>query len=150
MKNCISNLKRSSLIAAVLFVLYLPAQLGAQALRFQIKVAPEVSSAPVSGRMIVFLSAQEKPQSELGPGFAEDARKVWIAAQEFHDIKPGDTVEINPDEIAFPKPLSQAPAGNYQAMAVLDVNHDYAYAGNTPGDLRSDVIPVRDLNPANT
>ena len=150
MKNRISNLKRWPLIAAVFFVLYVPTQLWAQALRFQIKVAPEVSSAPVSGRMIVFLSSQEKPQTELAPGFAEDAHKVWIAAREFHDIKPGDTVDVNPDEIAFPKPLSQASPGNYQAMAVLDVNHDFAYAGSTPGDLRSEVIPLRDLNPANT
>src|SRR5215470_1429197 len=131
------------LIAAILFALCIPTQLGAQALRFHVKLQPELSNSPVSGRMLVFLSLEEKPQEELRPGFAETTNQVWIAAKEVHDLKPGEMVDIDPDEIAFPKPLSQAPAGNYQAMALLDVNHHFAYAGTTPGDLRSEVISVR-------
>lgn len=141
---------RKSLFALLLAVACFSAQAGAQALRFHITVAPELSTSPVSGRMLVFLSAEEKLQTELHPGFADTTDQVWIAAREVHDLKPGETLDFDPDEMAFPKPLSQAPAGKYQAMALLDVNHDYAYSGDSAGDLRSAVIAIADLNPANT
>jgi S-formylglutathione hydrolase FrmB len=142
-------------IRRILFAVFLviacgPTPAWAQALRFHIKMAPEASASPVSGRMLVFLSSEEKPQPELHPGFGDDTRQVWIAAREVHDLKPGETLDFNPDELAFPKSLSQAPAGKYQAMALLDVNHNYAYNGDTPGDLRSAVLAIPDLNPANS
>lgn len=150
MKTYVSHLLRRWIFAAVILACCLPAQLVAQSLRFHIKLAPETSKTPVSGRMIVFLSSEQEQKKELTPGFADTTDKVWMAAKEVHDLKPGDTLDLDPDDIAFPKPLSQAPGGNYQAMALLDVNHNYAYRGIRPGDLSSPVIVVKDLNPANT
>ena len=150
MKNNLSHSLRRWVIVAAIFACCLPAQLLAQSLRFHIKIAPELGTTPASGRMIVFLSSEQEPKKELSPGFAETTGKVWMAAKEVHDLKPGDTFEVDPDEIAFPKPLSQAPSGNYQAMALLDVNHNYAYRGARPGDMLSAVIVLKDLNPANS
>jgi S-formylglutathione hydrolase FrmB len=147
MKHRILRLLVLSLACASLFS---PIQLAAETLRFHIRFAPELGSQPASGRMIVLLSSQEKPLEELSPGMGDNVRQVWIAAKEVHDLKPGEAMDLDPDELAFPKPLSQAPAGNYQAMAVLDVNHDYAYQGSSPGDLLSPVLAVQQLNPANT
>ncbi|HEY6352453.1 MAG TPA: alpha/beta hydrolase-fold protein [Candidatus Angelobacter sp.] len=141
---------RRLLVLAVLLAISVPAQLVAQSLRFHIKVAPELGNTPVSGRMIVFLSSEKEPKKELSQGFADTTNQVWITAQEVHDVKPGETVDVDPDRLAFPKPLSQAPAGDYQAMALLDVNHNYAYRGDRPGDLRSVVVALKSLNPASS
>jgi Putative esterase len=147
MKHRILRLVVLSLACVSLFS---PIQLAAETLRFHIRLAPELGSQPASGRMIVLLSSQETPQEELSPGMGDTVKQVWIAAKEVHDLKPGEAMDLDPDERAFPKPLSQAPAGNYQAMAVLDVNHDYAYQGSSPGDLLSPVLAVQQLNPADT
>ncbi|HEY6251363.1 MAG TPA: alpha/beta hydrolase-fold protein [Candidatus Angelobacter sp.] len=147
MKKHFSRALQASLTLAILLAVCVPAQLVAQSIRFHIKVAPELSSTPVSGRMIVFLSSEPGPKKELAQGFADTTNKVWIAAREIHDVQPGDTVDLDPDELAFPKPLSQAPAGNYQVQALLDVNHNYAYRGVRPGDLRSVVVALKELNP---
>ena len=149
MKTYLSQSLRRWIVIAAILACCLPAQLVAQSLRFHIKVAPELGATPVSGRMIVFLSSEQEPKKELSPGFAETTGTVWMAAKEVRNLKPGNTVDLDPDEIAFPKPLSQAPSGDYQAMALLDVNHNYAYRGSRPGDLRSAVIAVKNLNPAN-
>jgi hypothetical protein len=66
------------------------------------------------------------------------------------DLAPGKSIELDPDEIAYPKPLSQAPAGDYQVMALLDVDHNAAYNTFTNPDLRSVVVQVKALNPAQT
>src|SRR5215469_3327258 len=149
MKKLLSHSLRLLPVLAVALAVCAPVQLFAQSIRFHIKVASELGNTPVSGRMIVFLSSEKEPKEELSQGLGETTNQVWIAAQEIHDVKPGETVDVDPDRIAFPKPLSQAPAGDYQAMALLDVNHNYAYRGARPGDLRSAVIAVKDLNPSN-
>lgn len=137
-------------LLALLLAVCAPAQLVAQSIRFHIRVAPELSSTPVSGRMIVFLSSEKEPKKELSQGFADTTNQVWIAAQEIHDARPGETIDVDPDLVAFPNPLSQAPAGDYQAMALLDVNHNYAYRGARPGDLRSAVVVLKGLNPSSS
>lgn len=75
---------------------------------------------------------------------------MWIAAEEIRNLQPGQTVDFDPDRLAWPTGFSNAPRGNYQAMAVLDVNHHYAYNGLNPGDLRSRVLQIKDLDPRRT
>ncbi len=125
-------------------------QIATQPLRFRIQLAPELGWAAVSGRLIVFLSSKPGQEKELSPAFGEDAGSVWLAAKEIHDLKVGEAINLDPDEVSFPQPLSRAPAGDYQVMALLDVNHDYAYVGSSAGDIRSAVVAVKQLNPAHT
>jgi S-formylglutathione hydrolase FrmB len=119
-------------------------------LRFRVKLAPELGSNPESGRLIVLLSSEKASKQELQPGFGESMRSVWIAAEEVHSLHPGETFDFDPDRLAWPIPLSRAPPGDYQLMAVLDVNHHYAYNGLNPGDLPSPVLQIKSLNPKKT
>ena len=94
---------------------------------------------PVSGRLLLFIS----PNS----GDASDAKSVdmdmmspasvYVAAKEVAHLVPGESVDIDADDVVFPRPLSSAPAGSYRVQAVLDVHHNYNYAGRVAGDLLS-------------
>jgi len=97
--------------------------------------------APVSGRLLLFVA----PPS--GDGSAVDMNmmspeSVYVAAKEVARLAPGESIDMDADDLVFPKPLSQAAAGSYRAQAVLDVHHSYNYDGRAPGDLVSDSISV--------
>ena len=117
-------------------------------LHFRIKLAPELGSEARSGRLLIFLSSSLKPEKELHPAFGAESHSVWIAAREVDDLAPGATVEFHGDEISYPAALAQAPAGDYQAMALLDANHHYAYNQDSAGDPRSEVVALKQLDPA--
>ena len=135
-------------LATVVFLL-LTTSLFAQVpgrLHFRVTLDPALSATPLSGRLIIFMTDNPVPQQVLDAGF--EGNTVWLAAREIQDLAPGKSVEIDPDEIAYPKAFSQAPAGDYQVMALLDVDHNAAYSTFTNPDLRSVVIQVKGLNPA--
>jgi hypothetical protein len=70
---------------------------------------------------------------------------TYIAAKEVPILMPGASVDIDADDIAFPKPLSEAPTGEYRVQAVLDVHHSYNYEGRSAGDLVS--VPTNIIVP---
>jgi S-formylglutathione hydrolase FrmB len=118
-----------------------------QPLRFHIKLGRTVASQAVSGRLLVFMAPFEPPRDELSPDFGANAHRTWVAASEIHNLKPEGAVDLDPDQLAYPAPFSTRKAGDYQFMALLDMNHDYAYAGDTAGDLRSPVLSLQQLDP---
>ncbi len=63
-------------------------------------------------------------------------------------MEPGAAVEVYGNEPSYPAPLAQAPAGDYQVMALLDVSHHYAYNGSSAGDPRSEVVGLKQFDPA--
>jgi hypothetical protein len=92
--------------------------------------------ATLSGRLLLFIM---QPTSD---GAAVDINmmapeSVYVAAKEVAHIAPGETIDIDADDLAFPRPLSQAANGNYRVQAVLDIHHSYNYDGRAPGDLVS-------------
>ena len=95
---------------------------------------------PVSGRLLVFLKQgkgdKEVNIQEFHPG------ETWVAAQEVHDLMPGAAVEMDADTVAYPKPFSALPAGEYEVQAVLDTAHTYNYSGRGPEDLVSGVVSL--------
>jgi len=120
-----------------------------KALRFKIELASSVSTAPVSGRLLVFMTRSTEPLKVIQPSLFE-LDKVWVAAKEVHNLTPGKPIDFDPDTLASPAPFSTAPAGDYQIMALLDVNHSFAYSDMGPGDLRSVVVAARGLRAAET
>jgi hypothetical protein len=146
------NRDRCVLFSTTVFLLcsFVRAPDQPEALRFRIKLSPEISSGVQSGRLIVFLSTESEPQQKLKRDPGEALHSMWMAAEEIRNLRPGQTIDFDPDRLAWPTGLSQAPRGNYQAMAVLDVNHHYAYNGVNPGDLRSQVLQIKDLDPQQT
>jgi Putative esterase len=137
---------------AVVFLLCSVALAQDQAgpLRFRIRLSPELVTSAQSGRLIVFLSAETEPQKELGREPGETTHLKWMAAEEIRNLRQSEAFNLDPDRLAWPTPLSQAPRADYQVMAVLDVNHHYAYNGLNPGDLRSDVLQLKNLDPRRT
>lgn len=130
-------------LAFALFVLGAAAQAQApyRSLTVHVTLARELGEHAASGRVIVELSHKPPQGGVLDPGFilsGPDA--VWVAAQEVEHLAPGATAEINADALAFPAPLSTAPAGHWWAMALLDVDHNAAYHFFSPGDLHSPVV----------
>ncbi len=93
---------------------------------------------PVAGRLLLFMTANTKPVEMISPDI-QDPLAVWFSGTEVRNLKPGESIEIDADSLSFPDAFSKAPAGNYQMMALLDVDHSYTYNGPGPGDIVSAV-----------
>jgi hypothetical protein len=140
------RLRLVTLFSCVFTAALLAAQ-TASPLHFRVTLDPALSSKPVSGRLIVFMTNKPKPQNELEPWMGDEDGKTWVAAREIPHLAPGETAELDADEVAYPTPFSQAPAGDYQVMALLDVDHNAGYNTFTDADLRSAVVPLKAFNP---
>lgn len=104
--------------------------------------------APISGRVLIFLKqGSGDKEVETNEFRLQDA---FVAAREVHNLAPGASIEIDGDDIAYPKPISTYPAGTYEAQAVLDVDHSYNYSGRGPTDWLSNVVPLANWNPASS
>ena len=149
MKNPVLHPRRSFQLCFLLLTLscLLQAQSG-EPIHFRVKLPSDLGSDPRSGRLLIFLSSSNKPEKELHPGFGLDSHSVWITAREVDHLSPGATVDVYGNEISFPSPVAQAPAGDYQAMVLLDVNHHYAYNQDSTRDPRSEVVQLKQLDPA--
>ena len=96
-------------------------------------------TSPASGRLLLFIapvSTGQKPSDSVDMQMMS-LSSTYITAKEVTVLMPGASVDIDADDIAFPKPLSEAPSGEYRVQAVLDVHHSYNYDGRTAGDLVS-------------
>jgi hypothetical protein len=115
-----------------------------QHLFFQVQLGSQFT-APVSGRLLVFLTAGTDAKEVDADPFHPNA--VYVAAKEISSLKPGAAVDIDTDDLVFPEPFSSLKPGDYQAQAVLDVDHTYNYSGRGPGDLISEVTPLKNWTP---
>lgn len=100
---------------------------------------------PVSGRVLIFLEEGSGAKAVAVNEFRPSATSV--AAKEVADLAPGASVDIDMDALAFPAPFSALKPGTYEAQAVLDVDHSYAYDGLEPGDLQSPVVALPNWTP---
>jgi hypothetical protein len=119
------------------------AQNTPQHLFFHVTLDPGMQTA--SGRLLIFL--------EPGAGGSQDTMSQFrpsatsVAAKDVAGWKPGTTVDVDVDDLAFPGPFSSLKPGTYRAHAVLDVGHTYVYAGPAAGDVESAVVPLTDWTP---
>lgn len=124
-----------------IFAFLLIGAVSAQTVHFKINVDQANGEKPLSGRLLIFMTKNPQPLEMIEPDFTNpDA--VYISGTEITNLKAGKPVEINPDELAFPQKFSNAPAGEYQLMALLDTNHSYTYDGAGAGDIYSKVVKV--------
>ncbi|SEL52943.1 Putative esterase [Pseudoxanthomonas sp. GM95] len=107
------------------------------------------SQQPTSGRLLVFATKADEAKAQAKDDKVEEVdmnpfhpTSVAVAAQEVTALKPGASVEIDLDDVAFPSGFSALPAGDYLMQAVLDPDHSYNYIGRDGGDLISAVTPV--------
>jgi S-formylglutathione hydrolase FrmB len=132
-----------NVLVAVLWAASCAAQ-PPQHLFFRVTLGQQFT-APVSGRMLIFLTAGHGAKAVDENPFRPTA--VYVAAKEVPTLAPGASVDVDTDDIAFPEGFSSLKPGDYQAQAVLDVNHNYNYSGRSPGDLESDVVPLTAFTP---
>ncbi|HEX7339933.1 MAG TPA: alpha/beta hydrolase-fold protein [Rhodanobacteraceae bacterium] len=107
------------------------------------------SSQPVSGRLLLFaIDAKTAAAHAHGKAVTQvdtspfSPTQTAVAAMNVTGLKPGQSVLLDADALAFPKGFSKLAAGQYDLQAVLDVNHDYNYSGRGPGDLLSPVVKL--------
>ena len=102
--------------------------------------------APVSGRLLIFLKQgsgdKEVSVDEFHP------TSTWVAAREVHDLAPGASVDLEATTLAFPASFASAPAGDWEAQAILDPTHSYNYLGRQPTDWMSPVLALPHWSPA--
>lgn len=115
-----------------------------QHLFFRVTIGPQFTK-PVSGRMLIFLTAGTGAKKVDENPFAPSA--VYVAAKDVSDLSAGSSVDVDTDDIAFPAGFSSLNPGDYQAQAVLDVNRSYSYEGRTEGDLVSEVVSLASFTP---
>src|SRR6266446_588738 len=111
---------------------------AADRIRFRVSINAALAPVPVAGRLLIFMTNQTKSLEMIEPDFLNPG-SVFLTGIEVHNLEPGKPVEVDPDALAFPGPFSTAPPGDYQIMALLDVNHSYTYNGAGGGDLYSRV-----------
>ncbi|MEP6850005.1 MAG: alpha/beta hydrolase-fold protein [Acidobacteriota bacterium] len=109
--------------------------------RVSLDASVAAGTAPVSGRLLIFMTKSDKPQEMLEPNFM-DPNAVWISGTEVANLSSTKTIDIDADALSFPSSFSAAPAGEYQIMALLDRDHSYTYNGAGPGDIYSIVSKV--------
>src|SRR5262245_38768292 len=131
-------LKNLKLVLLFVFISALSHAVAAQA-RFKINVDAQFAKEPVSGRLLIFMTSNPKPLEMIEPDFTNPTA-VFISGTEITNLKAGNQIEIDADELSFPQKFSNAPAGEYQVMALLDLNHSYTYDGAGAGDLYSKVV----------
>lgn len=103
---------------------------------FRVSISSDLAAQPVSGRLLVMMSNQPGPVEKLAPSFGPDAHSVWVAAKEIHGLTAQNSVDLDPDDLAYPSPFCTAPAGSYTIKVVLDVDHNFAYSDDvSEGDL---------------
>ncbi|KAB0525737.1 alpha/beta hydrolase [Xanthomonas cissicola] len=106
-----------------------------------------------SGRLLVFATlakdAQAQAKQSGKDGKVDEVNMnpfrptaVAVAAQDVTALAPGGSVQIDLDNIAFPRGFSALPAGDYLFQAVLDPDGSYGYSGRDGGDLLSEVTAV--------
>ena len=135
-----------ALYQSLIFLLFSIASVAQQPshLFFRVTLGPQFAT-PVSGRMLIFLTAGTGAKQVDENPFLPKA--VYVAAKEVSDLRAGSSVEVDTDDLAFPAGFSSLRSGDYQAQAVLDVNHSYNYNGRSAGDLVSDVVPLASYTP---
>jgi S-formylglutathione hydrolase FrmB len=104
---------------------------------FRVQAAASVPQK-LDGRLLIFVKQGAGDKEVATDEFHPSA--TWVAAHEIHDLAPGASVEVDADDISFPRPFSALPAGDYEAQAVLDTEHTYNYSGRNPNDWISSVI----------
>jgi hypothetical protein len=109
--------------------------------------APAGLTAPISGRLLIFLKAGSGDKSVDVNVMKPTA--TWVGAREVQAMSAGDSVDVDPDAtgIASPSPFASIPAGDYEVQAVLDVDHSYNYKGRETQDWISPVVALQHWTP---
>ena len=104
---------------------------------------------PLSGRLLIFVKQGRLASTHDEEVTADEfhPENTSVSATEITDLAPGGSIEVDADTLAYPAAFHALPAGDYEAQAVLDVDHSYAYSGRTAADWISPVVGLSSWTP---
>jgi hypothetical protein len=130
---------------ALAIPLILSLSVRAAAPSFLITVGDRALDQPVAGRLLVFVVGPDRPlRAGESPGswdFCDEPMPIY--ATSVSQIKAGDAVRIDDSSDHYLAKLSDLPAGDYSAMAVLDWHDDASGWDMEPGNVSSKVVSFR-------
>jgi hypothetical protein len=109
--------------------------------KFHVTLDAAAAPAGVSGRLLILLEKGSAVKPTIRLGFAPG--QSMLASRPVDFAAPGTVIEIDADEIAFPKPFSELEPGDYIAMAVFDPDNSFPRNRQDAGDWVSDVAVLR-------
>ena len=93
------------------------AQGTGEAPKFQISFSGAAHSGPITGRVVLVLAPKEDPE----PRLTVSPNGPAIFGVDIEHLEPGQAATIDVNSDGFPNPMSELPAGDYFAQAVIDV-----------------------------
>lgn len=119
-----TQMKRSLLMVAVIaglsLVMWRSAHTAAAGTRFEISFPPSLSNEPITGRMYVMISKNNRVEPRLQAGSYQAS--VPFYGVDVDALKPGANAVIDSSTLGYQvESLSQFPAGEYYVQALLNV-----------------------------
>lgn len=94
---------------------------GAQSARFEVTVASSADAQPLTGRLVVAVSKQEKPE----PRLSISPRGPALFAIDLDQLTPGHAAVVDNSAASYPMQLSEVPPGDYYVEAVVNVYQQF-------------------------
>lgn len=85
--------------------------------RFEISYSSAAGQGPITGRLILVLSTKEQPE----PRLTVSPTGAAVFGIDISQLKMGENAVIDENSLGYPKSLSQLPAGDYYAQAVINI-----------------------------
>jgi hypothetical protein len=85
--------------------------------RFEITYSASAGQGPITGRLILVLSTKDQPEPRLTVSPTGSA----VFGIDINQLKPGENAVIDENSLGYPKSLSQLPAGDYYAQAIINI-----------------------------
>lgn len=98
-----------------------------------VRLSPDVAEGPLSGRLLVLFSKRQRSPIKGPNWFSPEP----FASMDVKQWKPGQTIKLSPEALAYPTPLNQMASGKYYVQAILRLNQDFAHYKNGPENLHS-------------
>lgn len=147
---------RTILVAAWGALAFGTAPAPAQAPQFEVTFPAAVHDGPLTGRLVLMISKQERPE----PRLALSPRGAAIYGLDIEQLAPGRPAILTEAALGYPVQLSELPAGDYFVQAVINVYERVSRAdghtiwvpmndgqieffNNAAGNLYSDVRRIR-------
>ena len=112
-------------LACVAALLIVAPGLGAQ--RVKVTLSPSVASAPVTGRLFVFLTQQATPEPRVQAGSYTGS--VPFFGVDVDQLRPGASAEVDLKTLGFPyTSLAEVPPGDYYIQAMIEPYTRFARA----------------------
>lgn len=130
----LGSVSRWALVAVALSSCVAPA---AAIDRVIVQLEPTVSDKPVSGRLFVYFSKNERGEPRQGPNWFKPEP---FFARDVSQLKPGEHAAIDTTADSYPAPLDKLPAGEYRIQAALHVDFDSPSSGVGVGNFYGEVL----------